>query len=113
MSHWPREWYDISDGTEALENIASVWSKMGYDQLEEGDYSRLEPFLEPFDAVYNDEEIAILSRLGNNGIQKELCKMYAPEDGSVEGGGGGIFVLEWYLQKGDYRRKYLVQVATV
>lgn len=131
MSHlWPPEWYvcrqsacaskrrfcvkssltirryDISDGADALENIASVWAKMGYDKLGENDYARLEPFLEPFDAVYNDEEITVLSRLGHNGVQKEFCRMF-----SQPIAGEQVWVLEWYLPQGNVQRMYLCDVA--
>lgn len=118
MAHlWPIDWYDLSDGEEALQNIAKVWGRKGYDSLSENDYARMEPFLEPFDGVYTDQEIVILSRIGNNGIQKEFCSMFL--QGPEAGAGGperdedGIWVLEWYLDKNDIRRLYLRQVAQI
>lgn len=118
MAHlWSRDWFDIADSADVLENISEVWAKIGFEKLTQDDLARLEPFLEPFDAIYNDEEITILSRLGHNGIQKEFCRMFThPKangpDGS-ERAEGDVFVLEWYLEKGDYRRSYLVSVATI
>jgi len=104
MSHlWPIDWYDLSDGgEEVLQNISKVWERKGLETLSENDYARLEPFLEPFDGVYTDQEIVILSRIGNNGIQKEYCSMFMQ---------GEVWVLEWYLDKDDIRRLYLRQVA--
>jgi len=108
MSHlWPIDWYDLSDGKAVLQNISRVWSEKGYDNLKENDYARLEPFLEPFDGIYTDKEIVILSRVGSNGIQKEFCSMFLqPADTAEE-----VWVLEWYLDPDDIRRIYLKQVA--
>jgi len=77
MAHlWPIDWYDLSDGRDVLRNISRVWAEKGYDNLAENDYARLEPFLEPFDGIYTDKEIVVLSRVGSNGIQKEFCSMF-------------------------------------
>jgi hypothetical protein len=63
MAHlWPADWYDLNDGAKALLNISKVWKKKGYTALVENDYARMEPFLEPFDGIYTDQEIVILSR---------------------------------------------------
>jgi hypothetical protein len=114
MAHlWPLEWFDITDGESALRNISRVWKKKGYETLTENDYARMEPFLEPFDGIYTDQEIVILSRIGNNGVQKEFCSMFLqpPVEGSAEN--DGVWVLEWYLDKDDIRRIYLRQVAQI
>lgn len=107
MSLWPDDWYNLNDGgAEALQNIGEVWAKMGYEALGEDDYARLEPFMEPFDGVYNDEEVTIMSRVGNNGIQKELCRMFSQSSPD-----GDIWVLEWYTPKTNIQRRYLCDVA--
>lgn len=82
MSHlWPAAWFDMDDETfKVLKDISTHWKKKGYDHLESEDYVRLEPFLEPFDAVYSDNEVVILSRVGNNGIQKQFCSMFLIKD---------------------------------
>lgn len=104
MSHlWDRAWHDATDSSDVLQNIGRKWTDIGFKNLGNDDFARLEPFLEPFDAVYNEEEITILSRLGSNGIQKEFCKVFTNESGN--------YVLEWYLQEHDYRRIYLQDVA--
>lgn len=53
MSHlWLDDWYELSkDDKNTLRNIGAAWAEKGYNNLEENDYARLEPFLEPFDAV--------------------------------------------------------------
>jgi hypothetical protein len=107
---------------DVLENIGQRWMKMGYDQLGDNDYARLEPFVEPFDAIYTDQEVSILSRVGQNGVQKEFCSLYVqpPQGGSApnraQGSTGGvddaeIWVLEWYLTVDDIRRDYLRMVS--
>lgn len=103
MSHlWPREWFGLSlAATAVLQNVALVWANVGYDNLQEGDYVRLEPFLEPYDAVYNQDDVCILSRLGSNGTQKQYCQMYRNEN--------GVWTLEWFVD--DHRRSHLEQVA--
>lgn len=108
------DWYDLADGADALKNISAVWSKKGYDTLTANDYARMEPFLEPFDGIYTDQEIAILSRIGNNGVQKEFCSMFLQAtDGSGATASGEVWVLEWYLEKDDIRRLYLRRVAQI
>jgi len=119
MSHlWPKDWYDLSDeDKETLRNMGYAWAEKGYENLEENDYARLEPFLEPFDAVYTDTEIAILSRTGNNGIQKEFCSMFIQEEGPETGNNNNnnnveeVWVLEWYLDQDDVRRRSLRKIA--
>ena len=104
---WPDEWYEISDkGGRALANVGYVWRRLGLNNLQSDDVARLEPFLEPFDAVYNDDEITILSRLGHNGLQKEYCRMYQDDDDDV-------WVIDWYLSDDDCRRAHLTQVANL
>lgn len=68
---------------------------------------------------YTDNEIAILSRTGNNGIQKEFCSMFIqpPQQQGPEGHGGPegeeVWVLEWYLDKTDVRRHSLKKIASL
>ena len=81
-----------------MANIEEIWAKIGYDKLTENDYARLEPFLEPFDGIYTDKEVVILSRVGNNGIQKEFCNMFVqnPQQSSTEQKSEDeVWVLEW------------------
>ena len=102
MSLWDRDWFDITDGADVIENIATVWNKRGFNQLTNDDFVRLEPFVEPFDAIYTSDEISILSRLGQNGVQKEFCRLFKEDD---------AYVLEWYLKAEDHRRIYLADLA--
>lgn len=120
MSHlWPVDWYDLADGADALQNIAAVWRKKGYGALTSNDYARMEPFLEPFDGLYTDQEIAILSRIGNNGVQKEFCSMFLQAPSAPIGADSGagpeaeVWVLEWYLDKDDIRRLYLRKISKI
>lgn len=104
---WPKSWYDIADGEDALRSIARRWKDKGYDQLDGNDYARLEPFLEPFDGIYSDQEVVILSRVGNNGVQKEMCQLF------TDPGQPDAWKLEWWLPETDVRRLYLGQVARI
>jgi len=100
-------------GSTTLQNYGTKWLQIGYDNLTENDFARLEPFLEPFDGVYTDKEIAVLSRLGNNGVQKELCHMFMQQpstdnttaDTAQTAEPEEVWVLEWYvvLSQGDTR----------
>ncbi len=101
---WKNSWFDFSEDTAVLENISKHWNKIGHENLGDDDIARLEPFLEPFDAIYSEEEIVILSRLGNNGVQKEFCHVFHQED---------KWVLEWYLDPKDVKRKYLTDICLV
>lgn len=108
MSHlWTPDWYDIKTEEPILKNIGSTWLKRGYDTLGADDYVRLEPFLEPFDGVYSESEVVILSRTGNNGVQKQFCSMYMTKDQNNT----DVWVLEWHLPKDDIKRSYLKRVS--
>ena len=60
---------------------------------------------EPFDGVYNGDEITVLSRLGSNGVQKEFCRMFSQPAAEVPMSDKGkeeektaaedVWVLEW------------------
>lgn len=108
MSHlWTPDWYDIKSDEPVLKNIGSTWLKKGYDTLDANDYVRLEPFLEPFDGIYSDSEVVILSRTGNNGVQKQYCSMFITKDQKDN----DVWVLEWHIPKDDIKRVYLKRVS--
>jgi hypothetical protein len=110
MSHlWPDDWFNITPDEEVLKNIGSTWAKKGYDTLDVDDYVRLEPFLEPFDGIYTETEKVILSRTGNNGVQKQFCSMFITKDDKDQ----DLWVLEWHLPKGELKRNYLKRVSVL
>ena len=109
---WRDSFYELEgDDLETLENLGQTWMEMGYETLTNDDFARLEPFLEPYDAVYNDEEISILSRLGRNGIQDEFVFLTNPPTPQKNQEQQPLYQASWSLTQDDPRRIHLEETA--
>ena len=115
---WQENWFEFTQKEHlVLENIGEKWKNKEYENLGIEDYVRLEPFLEPFDAVYSEQEIAIMNRVGQNGVQDQYCSMFIQSksgstDKSIDNStNDSVWVLEWYLVPTDVKRQYLKKVS--
>lgn len=102
---WPETWFIITPKNNlALKSIATTWNKKGLETLKENDWVRMEPFLQFADAIYNEDEVVILSRLGQNGVQEQFCTMTLKNN---------EWILNWFLHPEDPRRTYLTQIGLI